>query len=149
MQSGYNFSRRPFPRPLRSRPLPWWSGRRSGGIERDTDCGPGFENPDTTLTGERAQPVSEPLCRDDQGTCRCACHLSRQLHWVSSRELIELAVKHRLPTMCGSPVWSPDGGLISYGHDRHDQFRRAAIYVDKILKGTKPADLPVPAADEV
>jgi putative tryptophan/tyrosine transport system substrate-binding protein len=59
------------------------------------------------------------------------------------RELIELAFKHRLPTMCGSPVWSTDGGLISYGHDRHDQFRRAAIYVDKILKGTKPADLPV------
>jgi putative ABC transport system substrate-binding protein len=59
------------------------------------------------------------------------------------RELIELAVKHRLPTMCGSPVWSPDGGLISYGHDRHDQLRRAATYVDKILKGTKPADLPV------
>ena len=59
------------------------------------------------------------------------------------RELIDLAFKHRLPTMCGSPVWSADGCLISYGHDRHDQFRRAAVYVDKILKGTKPADLPV------
>jgi putative ABC transport system substrate-binding protein len=59
------------------------------------------------------------------------------------RELIELAFKHKLPTMCGSPVWTTDGGLISYGHDRHDQFRRAAIYVDKILKGTKPAELPV------
>jgi putative tryptophan/tyrosine transport system substrate-binding protein len=59
------------------------------------------------------------------------------------RELIDLAFKHRLPTMCGNPVWSTDGGLISYGHDRHDQFRRAAIYVDKILKGTKPAELPV------
>jgi putative tryptophan/tyrosine transport system substrate-binding protein len=59
------------------------------------------------------------------------------------RALIELAVKHRLPTICGSPVWSTDGGVISYGHDRHDQFRRAAIYVDRILKGAKPADLPV------
>jgi len=45
--------------------------------------------------------------------------------------------------MCGTPDWSTDGGLISYGHDRRDQFRRAAVYVDKILKGAKPADLPV------
>jgi putative ABC transport system substrate-binding protein len=59
------------------------------------------------------------------------------------RELIELALKHRLPTMCGSPLWTTDGALISYGRDRHDQFRRVAIYVDKILKGAKPADLPV------
>jgi putative tryptophan/tyrosine transport system substrate-binding protein len=59
------------------------------------------------------------------------------------RELIELAFKHRLPTLSGSPLWSMDGALISYGRDRHDQFRRVAIFVDKILKGTKPADLPV------
>jgi putative tryptophan/tyrosine transport system substrate-binding protein len=59
------------------------------------------------------------------------------------RELIELAFKHRLPTMCGSPVWSTDGALISYGRDRHDQFRRVAVFVDKILKGAKPGDLPV------
>jgi ABC-type uncharacterized transport system substrate-binding protein len=59
------------------------------------------------------------------------------------RELIELAFKHRLPTMCASPIWSTDGGLISYSRDRQDQFRRVAIYVDKILKGAKPGDLPV------
>ena len=59
------------------------------------------------------------------------------------KELLELAAKIRIPTMCGNPEWSEAGGLISYGHDRRDQFRRAATYVDKILKGTKPADLPV------
>jgi putative ABC transport system substrate-binding protein len=59
------------------------------------------------------------------------------------RELLDLAVKMRIPTVCGTPEWSEAGALISYGHDRRDQFRRAATYVDKILKGAKPADLPV------
>ena len=59
------------------------------------------------------------------------------------KEILELAAKIRIPTMCGNPEWSEAGGLISYGNDRRDQFRRVATYVDKILKGTKPADLPV------
>jgi putative ABC transport system substrate-binding protein len=59
------------------------------------------------------------------------------------KELIELAFKHRLPTMCASPIWATDGGLISYSRDRQDQFRLVATYVDRILAGTKPAELPV------
>jgi putative tryptophan/tyrosine transport system substrate-binding protein len=57
--------------------------------------------------------------------------------------LLDFAAKIRIPTISGSPQWSAAGGLISYGHDRPDQWRGAAIYVDKILKGAKPADLPV------
>ena len=57
--------------------------------------------------------------------------------------LLDLAAKIRIPTICGTPEWTETGGLISYGHNRRDQWRRAATYVDKILKGTKPADLPV------
>jgi len=59
------------------------------------------------------------------------------------RELLDLAAKSRIPTMCGNPEWSDAGALISYGHDRLDQYRRAAVYVDKVLKGIRPADLPV------
>jgi putative ABC transport system substrate-binding protein len=59
------------------------------------------------------------------------------------RQLVELAAKNRLPTMCGHPAWSQDGGLMSYGHDRRHQYRRAAYFVDKILKGAKSADLPI------
>jgi putative ABC transport system substrate-binding protein len=59
------------------------------------------------------------------------------------RELLDLAAKTRIPTVGGTPEWSEAGALISYGHDRRDQFRRAATYADKILKGAKPADLPV------
>jgi ABC-type uncharacterized transport system substrate-binding protein len=58
--------------------------------------------------------------------------------------LVELAAKHRLPTMYGQKAFVVDaGGLMSYGANFHDLFRRAAGYVDKILKGAKPADLPV------
>ena len=60
--------------------------------------------------------------------------------------IIALADRHRLPAVYGSTVWSKAGGLISYGVDPLDQYRRAAGYVDRILRGEKPADLPVQAA---
>jgi putative ABC transport system substrate-binding protein len=60
------------------------------------------------------------------------------------RELIvALAAKHRLPAIYPGRVFVADGGLISYGPDVIDQYRRAAGYFDRILKGEKPADLPV------
>jgi len=57
--------------------------------------------------------------------------------------IVELAVKYRLPSMYGSSEFVEAGGLLSYGASFTDLFRHAAVYVDKILKGTKPADLPV------
>ena len=53
------------------------------------------------------------------------------------------AIKHRLPAMYPAEEYVADGGLMSYGANITDLFRRAAIYVDKILKGVKPADLPI------
>jgi putative ABC transport system substrate-binding protein len=53
------------------------------------------------------------------------------------------AIKHRLPSMYESSLWIEPGGLLSYSTNDEESFRRAATYVDKILKGTKPADLPV------
>ena len=57
--------------------------------------------------------------------------------------IIRLAVKYKLPAVYSAPNFVTDGGLISYGPDRIDQYQRAAGYVDRILKGEKPADLPV------
>ena len=57
--------------------------------------------------------------------------------------LAELAAKSRLPSIFHLREFADAGGLVTYGTDRPDMFRRAAIYVDKILKGAKPADLPV------
>jgi putative ABC transport system substrate-binding protein len=59
--------------------------------------------------------------------------------------IISLAARHRLPAVYSTRVYAASGGLISYGPDFVDQFRRAASYVDRILKGEKPADLPVQA----
>jgi putative ABC transport system substrate-binding protein len=59
------------------------------------------------------------------------------------RRLAELAVKHRLPVMYDAREYVEAGGLMAYGPNRLELFRRAAVYVDKILKGAKPADLPV------
>jgi putative ABC transport system substrate-binding protein len=59
--------------------------------------------------------------------------------------IVTLAARHRLPAVYASRYLVADGGLISYGPDIIDQFRRAAGYVDRILKGEKPADLPVQA----
>jgi ABC-type uncharacterized transport system substrate-binding protein len=62
------------------------------------------------------------------------------------RELIiALAARHRLPAIYPFRYYVAGGGLISYGPDTVDQYRRAAGYVDRILKGEKPADLPVQA----
>jgi ABC-type uncharacterized transport system substrate-binding protein len=62
----------------------------------------------------------------------------------SRRQLVaELAAKHRLPATYARPEFIDAGGLIYYGTNYNDLFRRAATYVDKILKGAKPADLPV------
>jgi putative ABC transport system substrate-binding protein len=57
--------------------------------------------------------------------------------------IIELAAKSRLPTIFDPREFAEGGGLMSYGPDRSEMYRRAAVYVDKILKGAKPADLPV------
>ena len=67
-------------------------------------------------------------------------------HSLAHREvIILLAAKHRLPAVYTDRVYVADGGLISYDPDRIEQYRRAAGYVDRILKGEKPADLPVQA----
>jgi len=65
---------------------------------------------------------------------------------IIHRELITtLAARNKLPAVYYTRYWVAGGGLMSYGPDFRDQFRRAAGYVDRILKGEKPADLPVQA----
>jgi putative ABC transport system substrate-binding protein len=59
------------------------------------------------------------------------------------KRIAELAIQNRLPSMFEGHTWVEQGGLMSYSADDLAAFRRAAFYVDKILKGVKPAELPV------
>jgi putative ABC transport system substrate-binding protein len=80
------------------------------------------------------------LRRDRVGALRI---LSDPLSDQWRGRIAELAIKHRLPTMFDQRIYVEAGGLMSYGPSLADIHRRAAIYVDKILKGAKPGDLPV------
>jgi ABC-type uncharacterized transport system substrate-binding protein len=69
--------------------------------------------------------------------------VSDSVMFAHRTRMLELAAKQRLPTMHTQSLWVQDGGMISYGTYFPDLYRRATTYVDKILKGAKPADLPV------
>ena len=69
-----------------------------------------------------------------------------RVFFAEGRRIVELASKYRLPAIYPQREFVDQGGLMSYGTDFGDLYRHAAGYVDKILKGAKPADLPVQQA---
>ena len=68
---------------------------------------------------------------------------SNQFTYIRSRMIAELAAKHRIPTMYPARRFADEGGLVAYGPDLYHQIYSAASYVDRILKGEKPGDLPI------
>ena len=58
-------------------------------------------------------------------------------------QIVEFAAKNQIPALYGGPMFAEAGGLLVYTVDFHELWRRAAVYVDRILKGAKPADLPI------
>jgi putative ABC transport system substrate-binding protein len=87
-----------------------------------------FQNVFTAMTKERAEAL---IIANNSFT------------FFHRKQLLEHAAKNRLPVMCGRAAFVEAGALMSYAASRLDSFRRAAYFVDKILKGAKPADLPV------
>lgn len=81
-----------------------------------------------------------------RGRAEALLVFSDTLFFSEQRRLVDLGRRHRLPTMFDTPEFVSAGGLMSYGTDLVDLFRRAATYVHKILRGASPADLPVEQA---
>jgi putative ABC transport system substrate-binding protein len=69
--------------------------------------------------------------------------LADALMYMYQSPIVEFVTQQHLPSVFATRDWAVAGGLMSYGHNVPALFRRAATYVDKILKGTKPADLPI------
>jgi putative ABC transport system substrate-binding protein len=88
------------------------------------------------------EPAIEGFARSSNGGLIVAASIIAAAH---PEMIIAQAARYRLPAVYSDPIFAIRGGLISYGPDRVDQFRRAAGYIDRILKGEKPADLPVQA----
>jgi putative ABC transport system substrate-binding protein len=78
-----------------------------------------------------------------KGGSRAVITITNNALFLNSKRIIDLAIKNRLPSMYEGSAWVEAGGLMSYSADDIAVFRRAATYVDKLLKGAKPADLPV------
>jgi ABC-type uncharacterized transport system substrate-binding protein len=72
-----------------------------------------------------------------------ATSMSRRRFLLAGQRIGELSIKHRLPSIAGQSGFASAGGLIGYGPSITDSWRRSATYVDRILKGTKPGELPV------
>ena len=95
------------------------------------------------LNVRAAEDIESALSDIKSGRASALIVLRNPVTGTHRKRIIEFAAKNRLSTMHVSPDWVEAGGLMSYALDVRDNFRRAAIYVDRILKGAKPADLPV------
>jgi putative ABC transport system substrate-binding protein len=98
------------------------------------------------VTARSPQEIESAFSTIVQRGARAAIVTADPLFNQQHRQIADLAAKHRLPAVSGYRQYVYAGGLMNYGADFADNFRRAAAYVDRILKGARPADLPVEQA---
>jgi ABC-type uncharacterized transport system substrate-binding protein len=89
------------------------------------------------------------ICQPDPTACRRAHHCYRPFFVSQSEQLAVLTVRHAVPAIFQYRAFANTGGLISYGGNATDSYRRSGVYTGRILKGEKPADLPVQQATKV
>ena len=95
------------------------------------------------LEADDAEHLDSAFRAATQGRAQAVIMIQNPLFFLFRAQIAELGLKHRLPTMSGEPGFAQAGGLMNYGPDPVANWHHAATYVDKILRGAKPADLPV------
>jgi putative ABC transport system substrate-binding protein len=111
----------------------------------------GFTTISAVLAGKRLELIRETVpklarvaFKEAINTGSAALALMASPFFFSNqKQIVNLAAKHRLPAIYANGEFVATGGLMSYGADEDEAYRRAAVFVDKILRGTKPADIPV------
>jgi len=95
------------------------------------------------VEGRTAQDIEVGFATMTRERTEAAIILNDTFFIQQMRQIAELAARHKLPSIFGGTEYAEAGGFIGYGQNISDNFRRAASYVDKILKGAKPGDLPI------
>ena len=91
----------------------------------------------------RPEDVEEALKRAEAWRPDAVAMIGDPLSWSVRKPILDFIARHRLPSAFGDRDWVPAGGLMAYGLDVPDSFRRTAAYVDRIFRGANPADLPI------
>ncbi len=94
---------------------------------------------------EAARPdeIEAAISRLEKEGAQALVVLASQTFLVERRRIVKLALAHRWPVIAGQREWADEGALLTYGVDSSTNYRRAAYFVDRILKGAKPGDLPI------
>jgi len=128
----------------------WWSGARTLQENQLKEIRPAALalklKLDEIETEADAKSLESAFQTAKQRQVNGICTTGNRAFFGERKKIVELAVKYRLPTVYSQREFVDEGGLMSYGADYEDLFRKSAHYVDQILKGAKPGDLPVQQA---
>jgi putative tryptophan/tyrosine transport system substrate-binding protein len=132
--------------PKISRAAVLWTPRSSEsvvGLKETREAAQALSVPLYTMEVQTANDLEKAFVKLPQAKINALLVLLSPLATLHSKNIVELALKYRLPGVYPTRQFAEDGGLMAYGPLIGDLYRRAATYVDKILKGAKPTDLPV------
>jgi putative ABC transport system substrate-binding protein len=96
-----------------------------------------------SLEASRSEQYGGAFSHARNARCGALVVLSNALAFANRQQIVDLAARHRLPSIYFRREFVALGGLMSYGLDQIERYRRVAALIDKVLKGAKPADLPV------